>query len=60
MKKLCSDCERDFENIKQRFKENEIQKNNNLYTLIKNYLVYFDDDIKIINDKADKFQSILY
>ena len=59
MKKLCSDCERDFENIKQRFKENEIQKNNNLYTLIRNYLVYFVDDIKIINDKADKFQSLL-
>ena len=28
MKKLCSDCERDFQNIKQKLQENEIQKNN--------------------------------
>ena len=27
MKKLCSDCERDFENIKQKLRENEIKKN---------------------------------
>ena len=59
MKKLCTDCERDFENIKQKLKENEIQKNNNIYTIIRNYFSYFVDDIKTINDKTDKFQSFL-
>ena len=41
MKKLCTDCERDFENIKQKLKENEIQKNNNIYTIVRNYFSYF-------------------
>ena len=59
MKKLCSDCEKDYQNIKQKLKENEIQKNNNLYTIIRNYLGYFIDDIKIINDEVDIFQNFL-
>jgi len=59
MKKLCSDCERDFENIKLKLKENEIQKNNNIYATISNYFVYFDKDIKIIKNEDDNFQKIL-
>ena len=59
MKKLCSDCERDFKNIKQKLQENEIQKNNNIHTIIRNYLVFFIDDIKIIKDEVDIFQNFL-
>ena len=59
MKKLCSDCERDFQNIKQKLQENEIQKNNNIHTIIRNYLVFFVDDIKIIKDEVEIFQNIL-
>ena len=59
MKKLCTDCERDFENIKQKLKENDIQKNNNLYTIINNYLVYFSDELKIISDQENIFHNFL-
>ena len=59
MKKLCSDCERDFDNMKQKLQENEIKKNNYIYTIINNYLVYFIDDMRIINDEEDAFQNFL-
>ena len=59
MKKICSDSENDFENIKLKLKDNEIKKNNNIYAIISNYLVYFTDEIKIINDEEDIFQKFL-
>ena len=59
MKKLCSDCERDFENIKQKLRDNEIKKNNNIYSILSNYLLYFSTDTKIITDDENIFQEYI-
>ena len=59
MKKLCSDCERDFENIKQKLKENEIKKNNNIYSILSNYILYVSTDTKIITDDENIFQNYI-
>ena len=59
MKKLCSDCERDFENIKQKLRENEIKKNYNIYSILSNYLLYVSTDTKIITDDENIFQNYI-
>ena len=59
MKKLCSDCQKDFENLKQKLRENEIQKNNNIYSILSNYLLYFSNDTKIMKDEEKIFQEFL-
>ena len=59
MKKLCQDGQRDFENIKQKLRESEIKKNNNIYSILSNYLLYFSTDIKIITDDESIFQNYL-
>ena len=42
MKKLCQDGQRDFENIKQKLRESEIKKNNNIRDK------YYDNEIRRI------------
>ena len=47
MKKLYNDCEKDFNSLKQKLKENEIKKNNAIYLNISNYYKILNNEIKL-------------
>ena len=49
MKKLYSDCEKDFNSLKQKMKENEIKKNNAVYLGVANYYKILNSDMKLVD-----------
>jgi len=65
MKKLYNDFEKDFKNLKQKMRENEIKKNNVIYVNISNYLKILNNEMKLVYNEnisvdlqVDKFKSL--
>ena len=65
MKKLYIDCEKDFKNLKQKMKENEIKKNNAIYLKISNYFKILNNEMKLVDSEnmsvdlqVDKLKSL--
>ena len=47
MKKLYSDCEKDFRNLKQKIQDNELKRNNSIYIIINNYIKMIINNFEI-------------
>ena len=65
MKKLYIDCEKDFKNLKQKIRENEIKKNNAIYLNISNYFKILNNEMKLVDSEnmsvdlqVDKLKSL--
>ena len=59
MKKLYSDCEKDFRSLKQKIQENDIKKNSTIHTIITNYVKLIINDFKLIDKESNSFESKL-
>ena len=51
MKKLYTDCEKDFKSLEQKIKEYESKKNNELYLNISNYFKILNNEFKLIDNE---------
>ena len=65
MKKLYDDCEKDFKNLKQKIRENEIKKNNAIYLNIYNYFKIITNEMKLVDNEnmftdtqVEKYKSL--
>jgi hypothetical protein len=59
MKKLYSDSDKDYNNLKLKIKENDIKKNNAIYLSIVNYVQMILNDNKNIKEETETFDTKL-
>ena len=59
MKKLYSDCQKDFRNLKLKIQENDIKKNTSIYGIVNSYIKIFLNNIKKIDKENVSFDSKL-
>ena len=59
MKKLYSDCEKDFRNLKQKIQENDIKKNSTIHAILTNYAKLIINEFKTIDSQNHSFESKL-
>ena len=66
MKKLYSDCEKDFRNLKQKMQDNDMKRNNSIFIILNNYIKMIINNIKIYDKqnnnydiKLNQYKSIL-
>ena len=55
MKKLYLDCEKDYRNLKQKIQENDMKKNNTIYTILLNYIRLIINDFKLIDKQNNTY-----
>ena len=59
MKKLYTDCEKDFRNLNQKIQENNSKKNNSIFSIISSYIKLIMNNNKLIDKDNADFDSNL-
>ena len=59
MKKLYTDCEKDFRILKQKIQESELKKNNSIFNIINNYSILLSNNIKLIDNEKVSFTNTI-